>query len=69
VIAPLQSTIAGLTWCHNGHKIIYTAGSQFCKGKVIWAELYGDGHKLYRIIVVDKILSRIKLIIGRFLNL
>ena len=40
------------------------AKSHFCKGKVYWAQLCGDGHKLHRMGVMDWISSRIGLITG-----
>lgn len=37
---PAQGTaVAGLTRYQNEHGIIYTGGSQFCKGKVVWVEM------------------------------
>jgi hypothetical protein len=59
------AAVAGLTRHQNEHGIIYTAGSQFCKGKVIWAEMSASSTGL----VVDWISSRIGLITGRFLDL
>ena len=47
------ATVAGLTRRQNRHGIIYAVGSRFCKGKVVRAQLYGDGAKLYGIGVVD----------------
>ena len=63
------AAVAGLTRRQNGHGIIYAVGSRFCKGKVVRAQLCGDGAKLHGIGVVDWISSRIGLITGRFLDL
>jgi hypothetical protein len=43
--------------------------SQFCKGKVVRAQLRRDDRKLHKISVVDRISSKIRLITGRFLDL
>jgi hypothetical protein len=53
----------------NGHGIIYAAGSRFCKGKVVWAQLRRDGRQLHGMGVVDWISSRIGPITGRSLDL
>jgi hypothetical protein len=56
-----------LLWARHG--IIYAAGSQFCKGKVVLAQLHGDGRKLNGMGVVDWVSSWIGLITGQFLDL
>jgi hypothetical protein len=53
----------------NGHGTIYAAGSRFCKGKVDRAQLRRDGRKLYGMVVVGWISSRIGLITSRILDL
>jgi hypothetical protein len=39
--------------CQNRHSTIYTTESQFCKGKVVRAQLHRDGHKPHRMGIVD----------------
>jgi len=39
--------------CQNGYGTIYAAESHFCKGKVVWVQLCGDGRKLHGKDVMD----------------
>ena len=47
------ATVTGLTQLQNRHGIINAVESQFCKGKIVRAQLRGDGYKLYGMDIVD----------------
>jgi hypothetical protein len=53
----------------NAYDTIPATQSHFCQKQVIWAQLYGEGHKLYGMGVMHLDFEQDWLITGHFLDL